>query len=1510
MHRPNNKHSAPMKRGGSSQGRKGENRTEKAKSARRPASVVHIKKNKTKYHENKFKQQRKTGEGFKAKPDNHSQTPHKRSFRTNDVDIHLASRISKSLKDDIAHFKAKNAAVDEFGDDLNAVFKFVPPTFITQHMSPEVSSFRTYLPKFMRGAPNNVVAFLRWYEWSNYELTKGKHFPSTASSAARVHGRGTQEDGEAETATDETPGQNFDPKGKLSATKQAMTKTLKEREHMRALLQMCLRHNAARRKEGQHAFIKHLRMKLLEDAVSCNTLDELRATANHSVLYALSRLLLGMVSEDMAKIVLHCHALYLVLTQTPITPPVVLSLMDEEFAMVDRMKAVQLHLTAAKNRNSASGANDGDDDHDLEIDPDAINDPTKGERNQRLTAAVFVLAAIVAAGAGSMKTEYARRLVSFLAFCYVEQKGSRVLSGNSLFMYMDRNTRIYEDTEAMTWVAFAFFHYPRVEYLRPEGVQFLLRIMSMDPKPPLHCFPQTIEEFTAMDPLEPSVLEQLVSALFRKEQVTAVHPMVHPVWDDFFKQILLRISQGESMKEHFSTFVHTAIVPYRRGNADIPRRALFQVLVTQLGQLAVKNEDAAQRVELLHMASKNVGYGKRTTAKPTPVAELKTLTVAALDAKINDLLRQYRITKDSDPAARTNRTWVLRELRNSLNVPLRSGVRSEYPDKAAKAMLEMGFFPPRQSKDSASQNRCIYLFAEAFSFTSNRPLARPKCTMDGLSVISTYLTAEERGQCRYTTALQHSSFRKARNRIVEALEKPAERSVLFYNIRDIEVLMVFLFLILSVDDASNPAATGIATSLVPDLVQFYYKGTLETLDIFFDILMSLALRESSPLHVMPLMTCVRRISMRFMLKFAPFIRTKVTTDILVAALREAYHTDSRELARQQRQRNAEDADEQEDILSAEDSEDDTDNDNDAEENVSDSSSSSASSDASEATSKEDDADAKSASTELSDGDDDTEVEDDDGESCESIQEGSNRDSNEDEESSSTATEQSSDYDSSDDRSMSADEAPTQQFVDALKGMIGNADLDHLYATDTAKKDKSDVAWMLHLVSRVGSSMRSPLVVHIYQVLLAVCRETVKSPDDLIFNKAVSSLEALLLSQNRYFGHFLPAQDLFQLLGDIQSYCRKLESSLIRGSKEFATAKSASIVPRRMKVLKALALRVFHFLSFLAYKNYADEEVRITLSEYYKSIFCDRGWDMKQVLPGLKKDLYSYRHGFVWALLPAVFEKFDEVVALNAPQRARILTGCCTIIESLLSRITGLPGELKESASIAICKFIQSISLSQVYEMKYTLPYTYLHTIKMILKYNSRIHLDPSWVATNVVKKAVEDESLQFSSTSLRVLSSIEHLLGLTPRALETVTPTPVKVLYQQFSKTGADKKKARYSRNKRARIKVMKALLAFRNKDMTDEERALKRRRREERKVEARLERQLMRENRNVLLTKEEREERRKQFMIAKQERIKRNRERRMRIHKARQASFEKWREAKLAAAATRASMDHDSNEE
>ena len=150
---------------------------------------------------------------------------------------------------------------------------------------------------------------------------------------------------------------------------------------------------------------------------------------------------------------------------------------------------------------------------------------------------------------------------------------------------------------------------------------------------------------------------------------------------------------------------------------------------------------------------------------------------------------------------------------------------------------------------------------------------------------------------------------------------------------------------------------------------------------------------------------------------------------------------------------------------------------------------------------------------------------------------------------------------------------------------------------------------------------------------------------------------------------------------------------------------------------------------------------------------------------------------------------------------------------------------------------------------------------------------------------------------------MERMLGLTPRARETKAPSPVKVLYQQFAKQGAKEKSDFYRRAKRVRTRILKALLAHRNDDPTDEERATKRRRKEELRIEDRLQRQVLRSARTKALTKEEREEKRKHIMMAKQERIAKNRERKRRLHEARLRSFEKWRESKLIAASQ---LDND----
>ncbi|AAZ12281.1 hypothetical protein, conserved [Trypanosoma brucei brucei TREU927] len=1447
--------------------------------------ATNVKKEAKRYHKEKYAREQVERRGHHAQQHtavgNHEGRSHQRSARTKDIDIHLAAKVSSELRSDLSSFKTRLNATNIFGADLSEIFKFVPPPFIQQHLPEDVRSLRSYLSKFERGAPNSVQAFIVWYEWAEYELNKGKgrgggtkkHYDNKAQGLTS----GDEEE-EAAAASDQKDGEQVETHGKVSRSRAVLAKNVKEREHVRALLQMCLRHNSTRRKEGQHSLINHLKAKLV-DGVDCRSLKSMRDTAHHALPYALSRMLLGMVTEDMAMIVLHAHILFLALRETDITPSIVLSLIGEEIALDARLKVTKARLEARAARRDTQGEQQKEDQGDWDdFDPDTINDPTRGERNQRIVAAVFAMGAVVA-NRGKMRVEDARHAAQYLCFAYVEQKATRVMTAALLLITLQKFPKLWEDESVMEWISYAFFLYPKLEYFRPEGVQLLLRLMAMETKPPAikKFLPTTVQKYAAMDPLEPTTVEQIANALFRKEQVIAVYPMVHPVWDDWFDLLVQRCAAGESLQEHLSTMMHNAIAPYRRGNSDIPRRALFQQLVARLGQLVVKNDDADQRQEMLKIASQAVGYGRKIVAKASDPNELRMMPLEMLDAKVRDLIKQYFCIRDSDPSAHANRTWVLRELRACLSVPLREGVTCTYVDEAVRALLRFGFYPTPKSSDEKCMNRAIYLFSDVFSFTYTAALSRPKCTLSALSVIRDYLAAEEKGITRYTTGATERNFRKARNCIVEALESSSTRSVLFYEERDIHVLLVLLFLILSTDDPSNEEAKNLANSTVPDLCQFFRTGTLETLDLFYDVLMALVMRPSSALHVLPLMVCVRRIATGYLLRFARYVRERPTLDLVLAPLREAYHTDDRELIRQAKAKGV--AAEAEDSSADEEEGDEEDENNEG----------------TQVDEKDEDEEDEGGDVPSEDEADKTETE------TETEADESEEPTEEDEatEPEEGADEEQLNPDVEDEESDTGDEeeeeAPTQQYIDALKGMIGNVDLQFVYPTDTANKEKGDVVRAIQVATRVGVAMRSPLTVHIFQVLLAVCRENVKAADDVIFNSTVSSLQMLMMTKNRYFGRFLVAESLFQLLSDIQSYCRKLDRVLV--NKESRSARHALVVRRRMTRLKDVALRVFHFIAFLAHKNHAGEDVRVTLMEFYKSIFCDRGWDGKKRMPSVKRDMHHYRHGFAWALLPAALEKFSEVEVLEGPQRVRVFQGCCQMVEAVLPRLSGLGATLRASAASAISSFLQSVTPTSVYNMKYTLLYDYLHCLKMVLKYNSRVQLDTAW-ASNIVKEVVDDDSLMTSAATIRLLAAMENLLNLTPRARETKAPSPVSVLYKQYEKSGRKEKAAFYRRAKRVRKKVVRALAAHRNGELTDEEKAAKRRRRETLRINDRLERQMIRTERSQILTKEEREEKRKRIMVAKQERIAKNRERKRRLHEQREKAFQRWREQKLAAAA------------
>lgn len=1378
-----------------------------------------IKKDKTAFHKRKYSREQQSIPSSTPATRN---IPVHREQKSRDVDVHLASKLAQDLKRDIALFKQRHAK-DEImrTEELHSFFSLIPLSFVSQRTPPEVKEFVSYLPKFLKGAVTLINGFLLWHEWASYEKTKGKKF----------HVKTKENENEV------TPEENIDTT-KYSDTRQALAKTYKEREHVRSLLVMCLRHNSEQRKAGQHAFVNFLNSKLVEDDVDCRSLASLKVTTHHSVPYALSRLILGMAEENLANMILNFHALYCVLTRTQIGPSVILTVMEEELALEERVKACRIRVSRD---NLASFAEDAMD----EVDPDDIADPTKGERNQRLGAAVFSLAAAVLSKK-YVNEKDASRLAIYLCFCYVEQKATRVVSANLLFMFIQANPSVLRDQEAFQWVVYAFFSFPKLEYYRPEGVQCLLLLMKQ-PDVQTQLLPPVVKEYLAMDPLEPQSLEQICNALFRKEQVTAVHPMIHPVWSDIINSIVERCESGESLKAHFSTFVHTVIMPYRRGNADVPRRALFQSLITKLGQIVVQSGNASERLELLHMASKNAGYGRKTAAKPSTPEQLKQLSLEGMHAKVDDLIFQYQNIRDSDPASSTNRRWVLRELKACLSVPVKT--LTTYANTAVIALLEFGFFPPFASRDRMSQCRCIYLFSDLFSFTYSGPGARAKCTLKGIDIVSSYLQAEERGKTVFTTAVKKSAFRKARNRIVEALEKISERSVLFYDYRDIEILLTLLFLVLSVDDSSNPEAKTLATDVVPDLVQFFFHGTIETIDLFFDVLMTVLLRSSLPVQVEPIFTCARRMAIGFMQKFARYIKSNRSMDILLAPLRDAYNTNNRELLRQQRAEALED--------------------------------------------KNEDEEDENSSAPVSEGEDDEEAQS----SSSSSASTSSDETMSETTSVGTATpellsdEEHDNFNESDedDDEVVEEEEPTQEYIEALKGMIGDVDLEHNYAPDSAYSQKRDSVRVIQLAARVGRGMQSPLVIQIYQVLLAVCRENVKVSDDAIYNASLGAIEQLLLARNRYFGSFVDSTSLFQTLGDIQSYCRKSAKALLQGSS--LTPKASAAIRYRLDKLKTSALRVFHFISFLAYKNHADDGTKLILGEYYKSIFCDKGWKTTSVLASLKQDIHYYRQGFVWALLPSVFEKFADIAGVSTPQRARVFAGCCAVVEALLPRLTRLPQNLKEGAGKEICRFLQSVSLEQVYDIKHTITYVYLHSIKMVLKYNKRVHLDTAW-AEKVLKTAVENDEIKMTGATIRVLVSIEKILGLTPKARETKTPVPMKSLYQQFDTHARD---TGFRTAKQVRHKTLKRFLSLRNGEKDDGERSAKRRRKEELKVEDRLQRQVLRESSRKLLSKEEREEKRKRIMMAKQERIAKNKERKRRLHELRQKSFERWRREKIA---------------
>lgn len=1441
-----------------------------------------------------------------------------KSARTKEVDIHLASRLAHDFTKDINIIKDKLQSFTF--DGLDQLFRFVPPSFVMQHLPVEVSKFRTYFSKFSKGSKNDVLAFVKWYEWASYEAAKTlqgvRKSQTNGGSKKRDEEKDSDSDNDGEEAKEgEAQVEGGERKRKVSQSRATLQQVVKEREHMRALLQMCLRHNSTKRHEGQRALINHLNSHLTEQSVA-KSYAALRESAHHSVSYAVSRLVTGMVTENFANVALYCHTLYLVLRQTPLHPKVLISLLGD--SLDSKMKAQELRV----NNNTAAPTNDEDD-----VDPDDISDPTKGERNQRVAAAVFTIVAIVAASAAAPTSSAAslgaaelQQIAKYLSYCFIEHKGIRVLTGN-LFMALLGNNNADESASQMTtvlgdsstwkWVHFAFFRFPKLEYFRPEAVQLLIALMQAETKPSTlissdASSDQALYQLCQRDPLEPSMMEQIANALFRKDQVTLVHPMVHPVWHNILDLIKKRCGEGESLKQHLSTFVHTVIAPYRRGASESPRNTLFLKIVDMVGSLAMQHDDDDDRREVVKIATKTVGFGKSTKVpKTTPINELKELSLDAINDKIVSLSRQLVSVVDSEPAASATRTWAMRELRSCLLIPYREGTVMQGVDKAVLALLQAGFFPKKKSTDEVNMNRAVYLFADIFSFTFTKPggLSRVKAHVSPLAIISSYLEAEEAKRTRFQTAVNHAKFRKARNRIVEALENDSKnRSVLFYDPADMRILLTLLFVMLSVDDHTNEAAINIAASVVPDLTKFYQNGTIETIDVLYDVMMSLVLRPTAPLHILPIMSSIRRIATGYLYRFARFIRDRRSLDLVLAPLVDGYNTNDREEARA---RGAQAGKDEEDDV----------------ENETEGMTSSAS----------DDDDASTSDTGSDSGDEEAEVESDDEEKGENdVDEDADASSDDastvadsEESADSIASDAEDDEEASDDSDDAAtgseaddtegsesaegndaeeddewaegefveEEKPTQQYLTSLQHLAGNIDLGFAYPTDTEHKEKSDVVRAINIATRVGLGMTSPLVVNVFQVLLAVMRSEVKGDDPVIFDAARSSIIMLMMSRQRYFGSFLPATDLLQLLGDIQTYCRKLARFVV--PKEKAGSRKAAYMRKRLIQLKMLAVSVFHYTCFLAHKNHGDEAVQFAYKEFYQTIFYDRGWETKQGLPQLKRDLYHYRHGFAWALLPAVVEKFEKIKEVEGAQRVTAFNGACVMIESMLSRVSGLPQALKASVSTVIKSFLESVNLKELFDMKQTSLYNFFHAVKMSVEYNSKLNLDTDRISA-LVQEVVDDDSLQVTSATVRVLASIEKLLNMTPKARETKAPVPVQILYKQFEAKWRKDKSEFHRKANIARKKTAEALLAHRNDDPTDEERAKKRRRRDELKVADREERTTLRAMKNRDLTKEEKDNRRKRLTQAKQDRVSKNRDRKRLLHDRRQASFVRWRDDKL----------------
>jgi hypothetical protein len=1411
-----------------------------------------------------------------------------------DGGAHLATKISRDLNRSVVTFKTKLLKLS-YGTELDATFGLVPPT-MTQHLGADISKLRSYIVRFQRGSPNHVLAFMKWYEWASFEA--GKH----GKYASNNHNNNGGDD-EGEKVEEREP-------------RTALGQVARDRKHIRALLTMCVRHNSTRRAEGVHALMNFLTNNC-SGVAPCRTIEELKDAAPPSIAYAFSRLILGMATENFANVVLHCHALCEALKKCgAVTNQCLISIIDAELAMAARLRAAEQRMKQDRKKKADAAADD--DTAGADVDPDELADPTVGERHQKTMACIFAIAALLC-GHRDIKLAEASQLVKILSHCYVEHKGLRILTGNLILRLLRTVPAVLEDVHACEWLAHAHFKFEKLDYLRPEGIQLLIQFMVLTeaatlPDAARKAVPAPLRPYLSRDPLEPEVLESFSSALFRKEQVTACHPNVHPVWDQLMALIAQRATLGESLKTHIANFVNNVISPFRRGAVEVPRQDLFRKLVQSIGQLGLKAVDEEER-ELAIETVAAVGFGKRmAVGKASTPQELRAMSAEDLGMKARSLIAQYdHSLKDTAPTATKVRTWILRELRAILTVEHRTGVRATYGDDIARALFRYGFKRNGRS-DYFNENKALYTLGELLARSAdNRPGTLPgrertRCTIPAHEFAEMLMTLEAQPYgTRFTSAIKHKGLRKAREALLAALAPDAPRSVLFYENGPVRVLMLLLFFVVSIDDPSHEVSVGLAEDSVGDLVTFYTSGTLAELDALYDVLMSFVMRPTAPMQVVPLMAALRPIAVGLMVKFARHVKSRAAIDMILQPLVDAYNTNERETRRQEKARKAaaaaaEEAAAEDDAAAAEGGDEDdvvgTEIDTDSE--------------IDEESDEESDGDEEDAAAEVDEATDADEAED-------NADEAAADGGEEDEESWASEGEDSTESEESNADERDADTKASPEYLKSLESMLGVDAAEaaaHFYPRDQENKEKSDVVRCITLASRLAAHLRTPLVVQVFQVLLAVLRENVKVNDDVVYTATKAAIELLHRSRNRYFGYWVRANSptLLVLLADIQSYCRKLEKSLVDASKTNVEegqetvklhAQALSRMRKRLATTKRLALSTFHFIGYLAYKNHADEAVRVTLAEHYRVVYCDRGWDAKRGPEQLRADMFHYRHGFAWCFLDAIVSKYERLKHVDSAVRARAFMGACDAIRAMLPRLAGLPLELKERAAGVIKRFLQGTTLHEIYTQKHTMLYEYFGALKMTVEYNRRVELDLSWAAT-VVNEVTDDDALQITHATARVVARLESLMNLTERILNIKACVPRALLQKQHPTAWRRNKTRHRAVAERQRTKVETELLAVRNQEPTPQERVDKKFRRAAMRRDDRNERARLRQQRWDKLTAEEKGEARTKSKAKKQERIFINSERKRTLHERRDSAFKKWRTEKLQQAADDADPQDD----